>query len=97
MGWRFCLRQPVYRPFVCNVHEPSSRWLRARLPPRWVPTARIRCTPLGWDLALSAGGLAVIALRCWMHRWRRWDGVLALFGAVLLSLVATRPQIGFSC
>ncbi len=47
---------------VCLVHERSRRWLRARLPSRWIPASREDPMYTAWvDLVLSAGGLAVIA------------------------------------
>lgn len=69
---------------VCLVHERSRIWLRARLPPRWIPTSRedpmyAVCV----DLVLSAGGLAVIAWLLDTPVAALGMGVLALFGAVL--------------
>jgi len=64
---------------VCLVHEPSCRWLRARLPPRWIPTSREDPMYAAWvDLVLSAGGLAVIA---WLM-----DAPVAALGMLAVTL-----------
>lgn len=64
---------------VCIVHAPSCRWLRARLPPRWIPTSREHPMYTAWlDLVLSAGGLAVIA---WLL-----DAPVAALGMLAVTL-----------
>lgn len=70
---------------VCIVHEPSSRWLRARLPPRWMPSTRDDPMYTAWmDLVLSAGGLVVIALLNDALVCALGTMALALFGALIL-------------
>ncbi len=70
---------------VCIVHEPSCRWLRARLPPRWIPTSREDPIYTAWvDLVLSAGGLAVIAWFVDAPVAALGTMALALFGALIL-------------
>jgi len=47
---------------VCHIFARPRAWLRARLPVRWIPTARDDPMYAVWfDLILSAGGLAIIA------------------------------------
>jgi len=64
---------------LAHAFEPYRRWLKARMPQRWIRLSRNYCLTKVWsDLVLSAGGLAFLA---WIE-----DSLVAALGLLAVAL-----------